>query len=71
MACKAENRSAYKVLVGPERKRPTGRPRRRVGGNNNMVKGKFFLVLNYIIKHRTMKAYGGVEIQLHHPWPWH
>jgi hypothetical protein len=69
MACMEKNESAYKVLVGkPEGKRPTARPRIRCEGNNNMVKRKVFPVLNYIIKHHTLKAYAGVEIQLHHLW---
>jgi hypothetical protein len=25
-----------------------------------------FLVLNYVIKHCAIKAYGGVEVQLYH-----
>jgi hypothetical protein len=25
----------------------------------------------YLIKHHAMKIYGGVEVLLHHSWPWH
>jgi hypothetical protein len=34
-------------------------------------KVKVISVFNYVIKHHTMKAYGGVELQLHHSWSRH
>jgi hypothetical protein len=42
VALMGEKRTAYRILVGkPERKRPLGRPRRRLMGNTKMILGRY------------------------------